>query len=510
MLQELVASFTRMLIAYTVSLFVAYSLGYIAARDRRMESIIMPVVDVLQSVPILTFFPIALVFLINTLPAPFGAEIAVIFLIVTSMVWNLIFAVYESFISTPKNLVAIASMFRMGKLTKLITLYLPNSLKNVVSNSMVSWANGWYFLIATEIITLGSKSYKLFGIGSLMMENALKGNYIVVFMGVFAVTFVVFLMNILVWKPLLSLISLFFGSKKEKTIYNYILSRLPLIGNPVPYFRKLVKLFYTNIAAFDYFLTRHHIIDISVKLFKLTTLFVVFAIVIGSIYASIWAFSHLSSQASLIPLAFIKSALRILIAFSISLLWTVPAAYFIAKTKVLDAIIAPLFEVFAAIPVTALFPVVALLVLEMSGNLELGTLIFLMTGMQWYIFFNAYGSLKSISAYAEELKRLYSLKEHDYVYRVVFPAMMPAIIIGSISAIGGGWNAIIVSEYLNTGQGVLSVEGLGSLMSSALYQTGDISLLILTSLAVAITIPLINITLWRPLMKRFASERWKM
>ena len=226
MLTELLLSFLRMLIAYIISLGIAYSLGYILAKDKIMEKIFMPFVDVLQSVPILTFFPIALYLIIRMVPYGLGPEIAVIFLIVTSMVWNLIFAVYESMLSLPSSLKEIIKMFKLDAINRFFMIYVPNSLRSVIPNSMVSWANGWYFLIATEIISIGSEEYKLRGIGSFLMENASKGNLNVVFMGIAAVTLLIVAMNQLIWRPLITILDQFYVKKKEFNIYMFIASRL--------------------------------------------------------------------------------------------------------------------------------------------------------------------------------------------------------------------------------------------------------------------------------------------
>jgi NitT/TauT family transport system permease protein len=140
------------------------------------------------------------------------------------------------------------------------------------------------------------------------------------------------------------------------------------------------------------------------------------------------------------------------------------------------------------------------------GNCEIVAIIFLMTGMQWYLFFNIYGALKSIPDYVYDLRKMYSLKNEDFVRKIMMPFMMPFIIIGSIAAIGGGWNAAIVAEYVSFGNSTFEVFGIGSLIHHALVQ-GDMKMMFLCAMSVAIAIPIINLFFWRPIMKMASKKR---
>ncbi len=510
MLTELLLSFLRMLIAYIISLGIAYSLGYILAKDKIMEKIFMPFVDVLQSVPILTFFPIALYLIIRMVPYGLGPEIAVIFLIVTSMVWNLIFAVYESMLSLPSSLKEIIKMFKLDAINRFFMIYVPNSLRSVIPNSMVSWANGWYFLIATEIISIGSEEYKLRGIGSFLMENASKGNLNVVFMGIAAVTLLIVAMNQLIWRPLITILDQFYVKKKEFNIYMFIASRLGFKKSST-FILNLISTMYSSFVKLIKRMLMKYVEDIEgfaiqliggIKAILLVS-FLIFSL--WFIEVSIEIVKDVGNEVFDVAVAFLFSFLRILIALLLSLAWTLPVVYLMTKSKTLENILLPIFEVVAAIPVTALFPVVVILLIN-AFPLEIVVLIFLMTGMQWYILFNVYGGLKTIPKEFYDLKVLFRIPERKFLKKIVLPVVLPLLIVGMMSAVGGGWNAVIVAEYIPTSENIASVNGIGSLMSYGLKE-GNLGLVYLTALSVGITVPLINIFVWRPLLKKAGKRK---
>ncbi len=501
-LVELLLSFGRMFAAYIVSIAVAYSVGYVLYKNKMLEKLLFPFIDILQSVPILTFFPIALYIFIHYLPHWVGPEVAVVFLIFTSMVWNIIFGVYEAFLSFPKRFRDVMRLYRSDTTAKLFRYFIPYSLKEVIPNSVVSWANGWYFLIATEIITVGTETYKLKGIGSLLMENAVKGNYPLVFIGIGAVTLLVILMNFFIWKPLLASLSLLFSGKREWNIYDYIFSHLArgksiLLG--------MLKRIWASI----YYTVRRFPLDaafrVAVPLVEVS-LVVIFVLFVAGSLKAVWnAFQALPPSASQVVPAFLLSFGRIILAFLFSLLWTLPVAYYLYENEKAASVVVPLFEIFASIPVTALFPFLIVVLLQFTHSMEISAIVLLMTGMEWYLFFNIYGGLRSLPAFTHDVKRQFKLPFQTYLIKVVMLGILPAVVVGSMSAIGGGWNAIIVAEYLPTPQGVKSVLGIGSLMDKALYETGSMPLLVLASLSVGIVIPLINIFFWRPIMKKASA-----
>ncbi|MCP8320750.1 MAG: ABC transporter permease subunit, partial [archaeon] len=197
------SSLIRILIAFLISLAFAIPYGIIAARKARAEKILIPILDILQSVPILGFFPAAVFFFIALFGGSWlGVEFAAIFLIFTSMAWNLTFAVYEQVSSIPKDIEEASESFGVKGLMKIRRLYIPATIPKLVYNGIMSWAGGWYFLVAAEIISLGSKTYILPGIGSFLASSAYKGDFGNAFLGLGALITTILLIDIFVWRPL--------------------------------------------------------------------------------------------------------------------------------------------------------------------------------------------------------------------------------------------------------------------------------------------------------------------
>ncbi len=508
MLFEFLLSLLRMFISYFISLFIAFTVGYIIAKDKLMEKIFMPIIDVLQSVPILTFFPVALYLIIHYIPI-FGPEVAVIFLIVTSMVWNLIFSVYESLISLPNKFTDLISMFKFNAIDRFFKIYIPYTLPSLIPNSMVSWANGWYFLIATEIISIGDETYTLKGIGSYLMNAAKIGNYHNLFFGLLCVVIFIIGMNLFFWRPLLSVVNKIYKKEEDFNIYLLLIKHFNIEIPPLP---NLIFSVYYHLVDLSKFFILRYVDDIEKLIVELIGGFK--AILLVSLFISLILLIKVSADVSLVAIqyvglvgkAFIFSFIRIFIALILSLLWVLPITYLLVKNKFLEQILMPVFEILAAIPVTALFPVILIIMLNVLPNMELFSIIFLMTGMQWYILFNVYAGFKNVDQSFYDLKHMFKIPHSIFFKKVLVPIILPILIVGIISAVGGGWNAVIVAEFVPIGNNFKSVLGIGSLMDEGLV-TGNVGLLFLTSVSVGLFVPLLNIFLWRPLMKQAARYK---
>src|SRR5215467_9505870 len=203
LLLDSISSIYRMFLALAVSFIVAIIVGITAARNPLASKIIIPIVDILQSVPILGFFPAAITFFITLFSgSPIGVELAALFLIFTSMVWNMIFAVYESILSIPPGLMETTSACRANPLLRFRRLYLPASIPKLIYNSILSWASGWYFLTAAEIISLGSKTFTLPGLGSLLGTSVSAGEYAQAIAALSMLILIILVTDFFFWRPL--------------------------------------------------------------------------------------------------------------------------------------------------------------------------------------------------------------------------------------------------------------------------------------------------------------------
>jgi len=460
-------SLSRMVVAYAISLFLAFTLGYAIYRWRLFNLLLFPLIDFLQSVPILSFFPVALLIFIESFPL-LGPELAVIFLITTSMVWNLIFAVYESLLSMPKDLRGLKVIFGVDLYSFIGRLYLPHAMPSLVSNSMVSWANGWYFLIATEIITIQGKQFEVAGIGSFLLKAASSLAWGDVLVSLTFLTLVIVLMNRLLWKPLLD---------RRRVRF------------PLPRLREVV---------------RPHV-PLLYALFKGASFLT--GLLVGVGMAFFIAFLIASALDALPALGtvlwdFLLSYGRIWVAYLLSLAWVVPFILLLYYFPRLEGLMR-VFEVVASIPLPALFPFLLLLTIQGVG-IEVASILFLMTGMQWYLLFNLYGALKSLPASVEGIRHAFSLPKSLFFRKVLLRPLLSLFVVGSLAAFGGGWNAIILAEHVEVGGAVYYVEGIGHLMMEALKED-SLALLSLATLAVGLLAPAFNSVLWKPLLRRYAN-----
>ncbi|MEM3510219.1 MAG: ABC transporter permease subunit [Nitrososphaerales archaeon] len=530
-------SLLRMFVALFTSYAFAIPYGIVAARSRRAERVLMPILDILQSVPILGFFPAAIFFFIAFFHETWiGVELAAIFLIFTSQAWNLAFAVYESVSAIPADLEEASASLRLRGLVRIKRLYLPACLPKIVYNGMMSWAGGWYFLVAAEIITLGSRQYSLPGIGRYLAEATYNGNYLGTVLGLAVLVSTILVVDITLWRPLREYAERFkYEAISSERASHYTLFhasgfawlkshlRVPLpiadvkrlipIARFVPFVKHGVHISERSAGVLE----RHvKMLALVVGLLLLSGLLTLYAPMLLNLYSSVQTFFEdllnpaITSEVSLIPAALGSSILRLFLAYSLSVAWTLPLAVKIADGgKALGTSTFTILEILASIPATALFPVIILATLNLPGGLQLTSIILTMTGMQWYLLFNLIGGVRSIPIDLIEVSQTYRVRGLERWRKLLLPAILPSFVTGSITAWGGGWNALIVSEYVVFGREVLSVSGIGAMLDRAAYELGSSSLLIVSIVVMVATVFAMNRLLWRRLYHLVLS-RYRM
>jgi NitT/TauT family transport system permease protein len=226
---------------------------------------------------------------------------------------------------------------------------------------------------------------------------------------------------------------------------------------------------------------------------------------VSPMFASLFGHPQTAKVISLIPTALLLSFLRLSAAYLITLAWTIPVAIRIARSQKFSGIMS-LIQTFASIPATAFFPFMAALVSYIPGGLEFPSILLILTGMQWYMLFNLIGGVRSISGDIEEVAKAFHCTKSLYLKRVFFPSIYPSFITGSITAWGGGWNALIVSEYLIYGNKTYAVLGIGSLLDYAAYGLGNAALILIIVGVMVATIIAINNLVWRRLYKKVLKD----
>jgi NitT/TauT family transport system permease protein len=507
----------RMLAAYVLSLLFSLVYGYVAARNRAAEKVLMPLLDVLQSVPILSFLPVVLLSLTAILPDSLAAELSAIVLIFTSQAWNITFSFYQSVKTLPHELREAAAIFRFDPWLRFKTLELPFAALGLIWNSMMSWSGGWFFLMAAEIFTVGSRDFRLPGLGSYLQTAANAGDLTAIFYGIIALVLVIVLLDQLVWRPLLAWADKFKvemteGDEPPQSWFYDLLSRSWLVQQ---FGARLVEPLMERVDAF-----LHRRWQAAPALGNPANgqqpswvwLSLLLAFGALSLYGGYRALAMLltlpGSAWAQIGLGLLATFSRVTASLAIALLWTIPVGVAIGTNRRLATVLGPVVQVIAAVPATALFPVFLLFLLNLPGGLNIAAVALMLMGTQWYLLFNVIAGASAIPQdlrYTTDLLRLPRLERWR---TLILPALFPYIVTGAITAGGGAWNASIVAEHVEFGGQVRATLGVGALIAQS-TGTGDYALLLAATLALVVAVVLINRLFWLRLY-RLAEERFRM
>jgi NitT/TauT family transport system permease protein len=507
----------RMAAAYFLSMLFSLFYGYAAARNRTARAVLMPLLDMLQSVPILSFLPVVLLSLSAVLPQAFAAELAAIVLIFTSQAWNMTFSFYQSMTTIPTELREAAAVFRFEPWLRFKAVELPFAAIGLLWNSMMSWSGGWFFLMAAEIFNVGNRDFRLPGLGSYLQTAANEGDLHAVFLGVATLIVVIVLLDQLLWRPLIAWsdrfkVDMVEGDERPRSWFLDLISRAWLVEQ----FGLHVWRPFSEWVDRGFQRRMSRVIaspeppaeEVSSRLAMAIQTGFLLAALYGSYQAAALLVLLPSSAWAELGKGIVATFLRVSIALVITLIWTIPVGVFIGTNRRLTALLQPIVQVVASIPATALFPVVLLALLQAPGGLNIAAVLLMLMGTQWYLLFNVIAGAAAIPQdllYTTDLLRLSSL---DRWRTLILPALFPYIITGAITASGGAWNASIVAEHVEFGGETHATAGVGALIAQA-TGTGDYTLLLASTLALIITVVFINRTFWRRLY-RLAEERYRM
>jgi len=496
-------SVARMLAAMVLSLIIALMTGYLAAVNRRWSQVILPAADILQSIPVLGFFPPAVFLFIGIFKnSAIGFELAAIFLIITSALWNLIFAVYESVTTIPEDLQLATRQFGLEGYAQWTRLVLPAVMHKLAYNSMISWANGWYFLIASEIIAIGQIRYRLPGLGSYLAQTMSNGDYTHAIYGVAVLTIIIVVFHLVVWSPL-NTWSVRFLYDAAETPPTEIRSRSRLSFHMARskflqglWSQVIRPLIHWIILILRFILERERTRRASAVAWMLLVVFLV--LIAWGVSETIQTVIKPIPLLKTIPGALILSFLRLLAAYALGLAWTLPLAVWIGRNENISRRVLPVVEVIASIPATAFFPLIVLFIIHRGGDMNLASILLVTTGMQWYLLFNLIAGVRAIPEDLHQIAASLGLRGFSKWKRLMLPAIYPSLVTGSLTAIGGGWNALVLSEYVIAEGRVYSVRGVGALLDYATYETGSLPLIVASIAAMVLFILIVNRFVWQP------------
>lgn len=496
-------TFLRMIFAYLLSLVFSVSLGLFMVHNPKWFRLFFPILDVLQSVPILGFLPFAVIFIINLIPI-IGAEISTIFLIFTCMTWSMIFNVIESIRAIPSELKDASRLNSISGSNYLTHVLFPSLFPALISGSVSGWGGGWYFLVAGEYVSFGeAPPYSLPGVGSFIAHSAFDGNLTFSLFGLAVLSLMVLFMNFFIWNPLLS--------RTSRYSYSQTQSQSSYVRVENNFFTNSLDSVYLKLKT--RFSTSSLILSITKK-FNISPTSVDFSSLSSSSlnlgFVSLIAFVSIlfvsARDLNSIPTYFLSlffSFMRILIAFAFVTLWTVPVAIFLGRNRKIAESLLPVFDVCQSIPAIAVFPIILVFVINLIGGnlgLEVSSILLLMTGMQWYLLFNLLRAVSSIPNDLIEASSMLRFSKLQKLYHLYLPAIVPSFVIGSIQAFGGGWNALIVGEYIKFNNQVFSTYGIGSLLVT-FANLGDTIGIILSILVLVFAIVIINSFVWKRALK---------
>ena len=500
-------SWARMTLALIISIIFSLLVGIPAAVNRIAEKIIIPILDVLQSVPILSFFPIALYAFIMIHPI-IGPELAAIFLIFTSQAWNIAFGVYEAVRLIPHEIIEVSKSLGLSGWRRVFDVYIPAAFPRIAGNLPPSWANGLYFLVACEMITIGEARWRLFGIGTLSTSYILSGRVFEFALSLISVMIAIILTNLLVFIPLMR-----YG---ERYKFEERAAEVPRVWfeKPLKRFREILgglrpeKRF--RVPSIE--LPRLKPVS---KILAVLLILVAASCIISAVrprfenllWEASWILNGFAKLGLVNPLVMIGfSLLRVSLAIAIALLWCIPMVILIYEKKVLENILIPTFQVIATFPATLILPLIAKLVINAGLPLELGAILMILLGTQWYILFFLVDGMRSIPFEEEEVCRALGITGLGKLRHLYLPRMLPSLIMGCLVAMGGGWNTLVVAERIVLEDFVWDVgnPGIGRILSIAVSM-GDIPLLVASTIWMVGFIAILNRLFWRRLYEKAAE-----
>jgi NitT/TauT family transport system permease protein len=500
-------SLLRMFLAFGASLLFTFVYGYVAAYNKRAQKILVPLLDILQSVPVLGFLSITVTGFMALFPGSLmGLECASIFAIFTGQAWNMTFSFYQSLLTIPKELREASTIYRLNWWQRFVKLEAPYSMIGLVWNGMMSFGGGWFFLAASEAISVLGNNFKLPGIGSYMATAVERGDTKAVAWAILTMVVVVVMIDQLFWRPVVAWSQKFkfeqTDSSAEPTSFVLDVIRKSVL---IDWLEKRV---FTRIGkALDALFARTArdakgpLLPSAARqaingVFTLALLGLV-------LYGAFRGLSVVRSELSLREalhvvylglLTLLRVAIMVVLA---TLIWT-PVGVRIGFTPRLARIAQPLVQIGASFPANLIFPVAVLIFLKLKVNFEWGSILLIALGTQWYILFNVIAGASAYPNDYREAAKNFHIRGAQWWRQAMLPGIFPYYITGAITASGGAWNASIVAEFVQWGDTKVAAHGLGAYIAQT-TAAGDYPKIILGIAVMSLFVTLFNRVLWRPL-----------
>ena len=504
----------RMILALLASLLFTFTYATLAAKVRRAEVLLVPILDILQSVPILGFISVTIVLFMAMFPGSLmGAEVAAIFAIFTSQAWNMAFSFYQGLRTVPKDLDEASRSFRLSAWLRFWRVDVPFAMPGLIWNMMMSMSGGWFFVVAAEAISVGNTTITLPGVGSYIALAIQKQDLQAIGWAVLSMLGVILAYDQLLFRPLVAWAERFrFEQEVGKTAPTswvlIVLRRARLIQALATVPRRLARLTgaYRSPAA-----TSRRIAGAAgSRRMLLGDILWYTAVAAGVAYVAWRIVAFLASGLGLhdvvdAVLAGFVTFLRVVILIALASAIWVPIGVWIGLRPQAARVAQPVAQFLAAFPANLLFPVAVSLIHRygLSPNVWLSPLMVL--GTQWYILFNVVAGASAFPADLRYAAANLHVRGWQWWRRAILPGIFPYYLTGAITASGGSWNASVVAEYVSWGDTRLTAYGVGAYIAKA-TDAGDYHRIMLGIAVMAIFVLLCNRLLWRPLFL-FAERR---
>jgi NitT/TauT family transport system permease protein len=514
-------SWARMLIALFVSIIISIFVGIYAATNRTAERIIIPIWDIFQTLPILAFFPVVIYVVVATLPGYIGINAAVIFLIITSMIWNITFGVYEAVKSLPNEFFEIGKIYNLSAFDRLRKVLIPASMPRVVDQSILSWAIGLFYLVTSEIFSTGNAAYTVkYGIGVALTNLAFSGNLFEYFLGIAIFIIFVIITRLTLFSYLKRRFSRYTVQEKRPMHEIKKSKMVKAIDRLSPFSKVRLDVIQRNVINIRNSFAKHlsiHNKKADNKIVKrqksnwplYRNLFYVALILIAVflIYTYRALVPTYAGYEYTVLISLGASMLRIWFAFAVILAVSLPLGIYLIFISKRGSSYLLLFQIIASIPATILLPIIVVSLKNAPYHNELvAFIVFFLSGI-WYMVFSIYSNKSTIANSVYEVRNIFGVKGKTAWKEIYLKAILPGVITGGITAVAAEWNASIVAERFTTtaigsGTVITSVNvGLGKLLDVSLAN-GNITLMIIGLINLTIVIILINRLVWKRAYKK--------
>jgi NitT/TauT family transport system permease protein len=505
----------RMGAALIASLVFSLAYAALAAKSRRAEKILIPVLDILQSVPILGFLSITVTGFIALFPGRLlGVECAAIFAIFTSQAWNMTFSVYQSLRTVPMELIEAARMYHLSPWRRFWRLEVPHAIPSLVWNMMMSVSGGWFFVVASEAITVSGQSILLPGVGSYIATAIAKRDLAAIGWAVLVMFVVILLYDQLLFRPLIAWSRKFQGDPPADTDnvrpwFLIALQRARLFDLVQAGLLAINRMIDGVIAA----LARRQVPAAERRPRPAFDRAFDIALLVLAAGAAVWLVAFIRESVDLAEIGWVfllglATAARVLVLIGIASVVWVPIGVGIGLRPHFADLAQPVVQFLAAFPANLFFPVAVVLILRFRLDPEIWLSPLMILGTQWYILFNVIAGTTTLPVELRLAAQNFAVRRLLWWRRVILPAIFPAYVTGAVTAAGGSWNASIVAEIVQWGDTTLTATGIGAYIARTTAE-GDGARIALGIGVLCLYVLAFNRLLWRRLYN-LAAERLRL